>query len=145
MALALQCSALMINSADPVTMQGPPVVLVADADETAGRMLAGYFTERGFRASHTALGDDVLSLASAGRLGVVIVDVALDDMSGHVLVARLKELDPGIRILMTTGDFRPELELLARQIGILHYAQKPADYQRLEAIVSKAVSVSRSA
>lgn len=122
-----------------------PVVVVADADPAAGRLLAGYFSRRGFRSAHTSLGEDVLSLAHAGRLGVAIVDVTLDDMSGHALVARLKEIDPTLHVLMTTGDYRPEFEVRARQIGILHYAQKPADYRRLEAVVTKVIGGSRSA
>jgi DNA-binding NtrC family response regulator len=122
-----------------------PAVLVADGDEQAGRLLARHLSTHGFRASHTPSGEEVLGLARAGRVGLVIVDVLLGDMSGHALVARLKEIDPTLPVLMTTGDYRPELELRARQIGILHYAQKPADLGRLEAVVSKALGASRTA
>ena len=120
-----------------------PLIIVADADRVAGTWLADHLAERGFRASHTSLGAEVLSFAHAGRIAVVIVDVALGDMSGHALAARLKALDPDLHVLMTTADFRPEFEVRARQIGILHYAQKPVDPVRLEAIVSKALGVSR--
>jgi len=129
---------------DPAAPEDAPVVVVADADPAAGRRLAGHFSQRGFRAAHTALGEEVLGLAHAGRLGVAIVDVTLQDMSGHALVSRLKEIDPEIHVLMTTGDYRPELELRARQIGILHYAHKPIDYARLEAVVAKAIGGLRS-
>ena len=66
-------------------------------------------------------------------------------MSGHALVARLKAIDPNVHVLMTTADYRPEFEVSARQIGILHYAQKPTDHERLEAVVAKALGVSRLA
>jgi len=46
---------------------------------------------------------------------------------------------------MTTADDRPEFEVRARQIGILHYAQKPVDEGRLLAVVAKAVGVPRPA
>jgi two-component system cell cycle response regulator CtrA len=115
------------------------IVVVADADDEAARSLADHFTRRGFRVTHTALGQDALDLAHAGRLQAAIVDVALRDMSGHALVSRLKEIDPRVHVLMTTGDYRPEFEVRARQIGILHYAQKPADPERLEAVVAKAL------
>jgi DNA-binding NtrC family response regulator len=121
------------------------LVLVVDADDAAGRHLADHFTRRGFRVTHTALGQDALDLAHAGRLRAVIVDVALRDMSGHALVARLKEIDPRVHVLMTAGDYRPEFEMRARQIGILHYAQKPADPERLEAVVAKALGVAQPA
>jgi two-component system C4-dicarboxylate transport response regulator DctD len=122
-----------------------PLVLVADGDAEAGRDLAAYFARRGFRARHTALGEDVIDLAHDGLLAVAIVDVALHDMSGHALVSQLKEIDPRLPVLMTTGDYRPELEVRARQIGILHYAQKPAEPERLAAVVAKAISALRTA
>jgi DNA-binding NtrC family response regulator len=127
------------------TLTAAPLVLVADADDEAGRSLAAHFARRGFRATHTAVGADVLDLAHDGRLGAVVVDVTLDDMSGHALVSRLKEIDPRLPVLMTTADERPEFEVRARQIGILHYAQKPTDPGRLEAVVAKALGARRSA
>jgi len=120
------------------------LLLVVDADDEAGRMLADHFTRRGFRASYTAVGQDALDLAHAGRLRAVIVDVALRDMSGHALVSRLKEIEPRVHVLMTAGDYRPEFEVRARQIGILHYALKPADPDRIEAVVAKALGVVQS-
>jgi DNA-binding NtrC family response regulator len=121
-----------------------PLVLVADADRDVGRGLVDHLVQRGFRATHTVLGAEVLDLARGGRLGAVVVDVALSDMSGHALVSRLKLIAPRLPVLMTTGDNRPEFEVRARQIGILHYAQKPTDPERLEAVVSKALGVSRT-
>ncbi len=121
-----------------------PLVLVADADREVGRGLVDHLVQRGFRATHTALGADAIELAHGGRLGVAVVDVALSDMSGHALVSRLKEIDPRLPVLMTTADYRPEFEVRARQIGILHYAQKPADPERLEAVVSKALEAQRT-
>ena len=120
------------------------LLLVVDADDEAGRLLAEHFTRRGFRASHTAAGQDALDLAHAGRLRAAIVDVALRDMSGHALVSRLKEIEPRVHVLMTAGDYRPEFEVRARQIGILHYALTPADPDRIEAVVAKALGVVQS-
>jgi len=126
------------------TERDDALLLVVDADDEAGRVLAAHFTQRGFRVTHTALGQDALDLAHAGRLRAAIVDVALRDMSGHALVARLKEVDPRVQVLMTAGDYRPEFEVRARQIGILHYAQKPTDPERLEAVVAKALGIVQS-
>jgi len=70
--------------------------------------------------------------------------VTLRDMSGHALVSRLKEIDSRVHVLMTAGDYRPEFEVRARQIGILHYAQKPVDPERLEAVVAKALGAVQS-
>lgn len=128
----------------PSSDRDDALLLVVDADDDAGRVLTDHLTRRGFRVTHTPMGQDALDLAHAGRLRAAIVDVTLRDMSGHALVARLKEIDPRVHVLMTTGDYRPEFEVRARQIGILHYAQKPADPERLEAVVAKALGVVQS-
>ncbi len=125
----------------PVTE--PLVILVADADSQAARQLASYFSLHGFRAAHTPRGEDALRLAYSRRLGFAIVDVTLLDMSGHALAFRLKEINPEIPILMTSGDYRPELESRARQAGVFFYVHKPADYRLLEAVVAKAVTAPR--
>jgi DNA-binding response OmpR family regulator len=120
------------------------VLVVVDVDDEAGRALAQHLTQRGFRSTHTPLGQVALDLAHAGRVRAAIVDVTLRDMSGHALVSRLKEIDPRVPVLMTTGDERPEFEVRARQIGILHYAVKPVDPERLEAVVAKALGAVQS-
>ncbi|MBI4609044.1 MAG: response regulator [Candidatus Rokubacteria bacterium] len=117
-----------------------PLILVADGDSAVARRLASYLRQRGFQASYTSSGEDVLRLASTGRLGLAIIDVSLQDGSGHQVASRLKAMDPEIRVLMTTADYRPELEIRARQAGVLYYAQKPADYEMLEAVVAKAMA-----
>jgi len=117
----------------------PRIVLVVDADTDAGRLLAGHLSSQGFVASHSSRGEEAIQLARSGRLGLAIVDVALQDMSGLALASWLKEVGREIPILMTTADYRPELEVRARQAGVLYYAQKPIDYQRLEAVVTKAI------
>lgn len=120
--------------------RGDRWVLVADADREAASRLAGYFSRRGFRACHTSRGEEAVLLAHSRRLLLVIVDVSLLDMSGHGLVRRLKEIDPDLPVLMTSGDYAPEQEAAARRGGILYYAHKPADYRLIGGVVDKALS-----
>jgi DNA-binding NtrC family response regulator len=114
-------------------------VLVADGDPEAATHLAGYFSRRGFRTYHTAQGEEALLIASSRRLLLAVVDVCLLDMSGHVLAQRLKEIDPELPVVMTSGDYAPELEAAARQVGILYYAHKPADTRLIGGVVDKAL------
>lgn len=123
---------------------GSPLIVIADADRGPARLLAQFLSLRGFRTLCTPWGEDALRLALDGRLGLAIVDVALADMSGHTLTASLKEIDPEIPVLMTTGDYSPELERRARQLGVLYYAHKPVDHELIEAVVAKAVDGSKT-
>lgn len=114
-------------------------VLVADADLESAIHLASYFSQRGFRTYHTARGEEAVLLAHSHRLLLAVIDVALLDMSGETLARRLKEIDPELPVLMTSGDYAPELEAAARRVGILYYAHKPTDYRLIGGVVDKAL------
>jgi DNA-binding NtrC family response regulator len=114
-------------------------VLVADRDPQAALHLASYFCRRGFRTYHTTQGEEAMLLANSRRLLLAVIDVSLLDMSGHALARRLKEIDPELPVLMTSGDYAPELEAAARRVGILYYAHKPADYELIGGVVDKAL------
>lgn len=112
-------------------------ILVADADEAARRRLAARMVRWGLPAYATGRGDDALRAATVRCLVLAVIDVALQDMAGYELVTRLRAHDPRLPVVMTTADRRSETERLARQAGIVHYAVKPLDGRRLEAIVAK--------
>ena len=114
-------------------------ILIADADEEAASRLAKYFAAKGFRISTARGGEEALHLAERESPSVAIIDVALSDMPGDLLASKLRQSQPAIHVLMTTGDYRPEVEVRARQVGILLYAHKPTDYRLLEAVVAKAL------
>jgi len=116
-----------------------PRILIADADREAASRLARYFSDKGFRITIASAGEEALNLASSQPPLVAIIDVALRDMPGDVLANKLKQNQPMIQVLMTTGDYRPEIEVRARQVGILLYAHKPTDCRLLEAVVTKAL------
>ncbi len=124
----------------PDASKEPRWILVADQDEASARRLVTVAARRGLKAHATARGHEALRVAGTRRLVLAVIDVALEDMTGHELTARLKAIDPGLPVMMTTGDFRPELEVMARQLGIVSYAQKPVGRRRLEAVLDKLLS-----
>ncbi len=114
-------------------------VLVVDADDDAATHLAGFFSRRGFRTYHTSRGEEAMLLAHSRQLLLAIVDVSLLDMPGEALARRLKDIDPELPVLMTSGDYAPELEAAARRVGILYYAHKPTDHGLIGGVVDKAL------
>lgn len=115
-------------------------MLVADRDGSAARLLGDLIRRLGLRAYHTTRGEEALRVAEAQPMQLAVIDVALQDMAGPQLARRLRTLDPALPVVMTTGDFRPEVEVQAREAGIVHYAHKPLDDDRLEAVLRKVLS-----
>ena len=120
-------------------------ILVADADQVAARRLAACVLRRGLPAYATARGTDALRAVTARCFVLAVIDVALEDMAGYELAARLRAHDPRLPVVMTTTDRGPETERLARQAGIVHYAMKPLAGRRIETIVAKRLGAPMSA
>lgn len=114
-------------------------ILVADADRQFARRLANHFSRQGFRAYQTPLGEEAMLVARSRRISLAIIDVVLSDMPGTALAARLKALEPDLPVVMTSNDYRPELEAEARKVGLLYYAHKPAPHRLIGEVVEKAL------
>lgn len=114
-------------------------VLVVDQDESAAGSLARRFQERGLMAHATASGQEALRLASLRKPTLAIIDLMLKDMDGVELARRLRALDPGLAMVVTTGHRQPALEVEARRVGIVYYAHKPLDLDRLDAVTTRAI------
>ena len=112
-------------------------ILVADGDEAAARLVAGFLLQARLRAYPTARGLDAVRLLGRFRLGLAVIDVDLLDMSGFDLVRKLRAAEPVLPIVMTTADYSPAIEVEARQLGIVQYLHKPIDLQRLDLVVAR--------
>jgi CheY-like chemotaxis protein len=78
------------------------VLLVEDEKmvrELTKRILVG----AGFRVAEAADADEALELAAGARFDVLLTDVLLPGMSGPELVARLRELGFGFRVVYMSG------------------------------------------
>ena len=115
-------------------------IVVADGDENAGSLLAGYLVHQRFRAYPTRRGAEALRIARAHPLGLAVVDVVLEDMAGRDLVRLLRGLAPDLPVVMTTGDVRPEVEVESRQLGIVQYLHKPFDFRRLATVAARTLA-----
>jgi DNA-binding response OmpR family regulator len=112
-------------------------ILVADGDEASARLVAGFLLSARFRAYPASRGLDALRLAHRYRLRLAVVDVELPDMPGCDLVRKLRAIEPGLPVVMTTSDYRPTTEVAARQLGIVQYVHKPVDLPRLDLVIAR--------
>lgn len=112
-------------------------IVVADADQDAANLLAGYLLHQRFRAYPTGRGSEALRVAEAHPLSLAVIDVQLADMAGRELFQRLRAIDPALPVVMTTADFGATIEMEARRLGVIQYVQKPFDFRRLELVARR--------
>ena len=116
-------------------LRGDQTVLIVDDEELLLTMSEMVLTSFGYRVLTAANGRAALDVLerSDSHVDLVVTDLVMPHMDGHQLIQHLQKVAPGLRIICTSGNFRPS----NRQLGVT-YLQKPFTSQDLLRVVKKA-------
>jgi DNA-binding response OmpR family regulator len=118
----------------------PTVLLVEDDEPTRDAMMA-ILVREGYLVLTAESGRDALSLLKAplSPIDVVLLDVHLPDISGIDLCARIRALQPGLPIVVCSGEAEPGEVAKLLELGVHRYFQKPMSLDELLATVEAAL------
>ena len=132
----LQKIANWIDRHQPAAQRARPLsarsILVVDDHREVGVAQKLILEQRGYRVAVATSGAEALRLVQDFTPDAALVDLALGDMSGGQLLARLRE-HPGLSrcvFVCLTGQ-APE-DVAWREMGFSHFLQKPAQVDDLE-------------
>jgi len=120
-------------------------ILLAEDEEVIREMTQLALESHGYTV--TAASDGVTALALYQQhwkeIDLVIADMVMPRLSGMDLLARMKEINPNVRVIVSSG-FSRELEgQHMLQYGCLGYLQKPYDTQALQRLVRSVLDSGR--
>ncbi len=104
-----------------------PHLLLVDDDATFTRVMARAMARRGFRVSTAGSAEEGLVLAQQDIPDYAALDLKMDGDSGLVLLPKLLELDPEMRVVILTGYSSIATAVEAIKRGACNYLCKPAD------------------
>jgi len=145
MRVLLPATARPVLKPSPRTDQASSVanaatVLIVDDEETvldmASRMLRG----KNFTVLTAPNGPAALSILESNKTGitVVLLDMVMPGMNGHEVLAAMRELDPDLRVVMTSGYSETHVkEGLDHEIS--GFIQKPYRPAALESVLLEAI------
>ena len=126
--------------------RGHGSILVVDDDQQVREVIARALTACGYEVVLARDGRDAVELFADGRRAdLVILDMMMPGMNGRECLARLREIDPGVRVLVTTGytSNGSARDLLGE--GALDIVEKPIDLKTLAEKVKVALGQSGTA
>jgi two-component system response regulator HydG len=103
----------------------PGRVLIIDDDETMRNVLEAELSQRGFRASSRASGDEGLALLAAEEFDVVLTDVNMPGMTGVDLCQRIVSNREDLPVVVMTAFGNVETAVLAIRAGAYDFVMKP--------------------
>ena len=103
-------------------------------DDDAGQleMLAAVIAELGYEPVPTSDCEEALKLVKRGRCRLVFVDVHMPGMDGYEFLDRALRDDPGVHIILMSGEYTLDSALEAIRRGALDFLPKPIDRVRLK-------------
>lgn len=113
-------------------------VLIVDDEATARSALAEILGDEGYKVRTASDGFRALAVVDEFAPDVVITDIKMPGMDGLELLARLRELDPEIGVILVTafGAVGPAVQ--AMRLGATDYLTKPLNSDELLVILEHA-------
>jgi DNA-binding NtrC family response regulator len=114
---------------------------ILDDDPAQLEMLGEQIASFGYEAIRTADPEEALRLVRAGRCRLVLADVHLPGMDGYEFLDQALRCDPGVNVVMITGDYTLDSALEAIRRGATDFLPKPIDRLRLKRTLDEAAAL----
>lgn len=116
------------------------LLVVDDVPEEKDLMLDALKPD--YEVRRVTRGADALEKITSAPIDMVITDVAVPDMNGEELTARIKELCPDMPVLAVTARGTVENAIKTMKLGVFDYLEKPFSVEKLKHVIGKAFEYS---
>src|SRR4029077_12456122 len=127
-----------VELAAPKTSLTPCIL---DDDHGQLDLLSAVMDDMGYEAITTSDPEEALGLVRSGRCRLVLADVNMPGMNGYEFLDRALRSDPGIHVIVMTGDYTLESALDAIRRGATDFLPKPVDRIRLKRTLDEAAAL----
>ena len=119
-------------------------ILIVDDENVVRDSLGKWFEEEGYSVDTATTARDALLKLPTQRWDVALVDIKMPGMDGLELQRKIREVDPGILVIIMTGYAAVETAVQALKDGAYDYITKPFDPDDLAHLVRKALEHRRT-
>ncbi len=113
-------------------------LLIVDDEQSIVKLFKKEFTTPA-RAVHTAgSGRQALEQCRKNQYDIVVLDLRLPDANGLELLAKIRQRDPDVEVIIITGHGNIDTAVEAMKLGAYDYITKPFNLDELELIIERA-------
>jgi DNA-binding response OmpR family regulator len=113
-------------------------ILVVDDDENICELFNDFLKREGHEPTTVRDGADALSLAQKSRWDLVFLDLSLPVLNGWDIIKSLRQIQPGIKVVITTGlPCEEEIRKVGENRGAIDFLQKPFLLNQITEIITR--------
>ena len=114
-------------------------VLVVDDSSLARRILRRMLEELGHTVEEAADGASALERYFLKRPDIVMLDMVMTGMYGLEVLAKMRELNPEVRVIVASADIQTSTREKAREAGAAAFVNKPVNPKELATVVAAVI------
>jgi DNA-binding NtrC family response regulator len=114
---------------------------ILDDDPAQLDLLTEQVASFGYEAISTSDPEEALRLVRAGTCRLILADVHMPGVDGYEFLEQALRSDPGVNVVMVTGDYTLDSALEAIRKGATDFLPKPIDRSRLKRTLDEAASL----
>ena len=119
-------------------------ILIVDDEANIRRMLGGLLTAEGHHVRTAGDGADALAVATEEPPDVVLLDLALPDTDGLMVLEALRRARPSLPVVMMSGRATLTDAVRATKLGAFHFIEKPLTPEAVLLTVEGAIELGRA-
>src|SRR5437870_1948501 len=116
-------------------------VLVVDDERKMRRLLQILLERMGIDSVAAESGEEALRCFQAEKIDLILTDLKMPGLTGLELLARLRELDAEVPVILLTAYGTVQTAVEAMKLGAFDYVLKPFDLEAVELIIRKALEM----
>lgn len=114
-------------------------ILIIDDDHYIVNLLDNFFRREGYQTHLLTKGKPALKMIQSEKIDVVLCDIRLPDINGVDLLKMLRQLAPGVPVIMMTAYAGIRAAVDSIKAGAFDYVAKPILPEEIISIVKKAI------
>lgn len=122
---------------------GEGTILIIDDEKAIRDLFKIALTDLGYKVLEASDGKEALEIYKAYKssIDLVILDLIMPEMNGRETLLRLKEIDPDVKILISTGYGDDNIVKDLRYKNVLGFVHKPLNVRTLSEKIKDLISV----
>ena len=121
----------------------PVRILIIEDEQLIRWSLRQKFEEKGYHVEEAETGADAASALDGSFFDLIMLDYKLPDMTGLDILAKIRETDKDVVVIMMTAFSTIESAVEAMKLGAYDYITKPFDMDQLLRTVAKSLETTK--
>jgi len=112
-------------------------LLIIDDDADIRSLLADLLEESDYKVDMASCGEEALEMVRASTYDLIVTDLRMHGMDGLQVIKEVKNIDPGIDVIVMTGYASVNSAVESMKAGAVDYITKPLNTDQIRLVVKK--------